>query len=214
MQTNETVEQLTLFDQDLWCGKTCPELSPAQTARTSGRSSRKSSALSTVPVMCLDLSPGAGDLLGLSYWELNSAWLGVSWTLNSGESPKEGVVSSLSQILEDSPQPKYYLSKTACLGILRRAEERGKELPVQLKAALEVQAGISNELPADLPSAFAANQREKVNCREAARDAALGRVRRKKHFSRSVCHSRPKGGKAQSEVQLSQKSGSAAFLKY
>jgi hypothetical protein len=36
----------------------------------------------------------------------------------------------------------------------------------------------------------------------------------KKHFSRSVCHSRPKGGKAQSEVQLSQKSGSAAFLKY
>jgi hypothetical protein len=90
--------------------------------------------------MCLDLTPGHGNLLGLPYWETNSVWLGECWTLNSGESPKDAVVSSLSQILEAAPHPKYYLSKTACLGILRRAEARGKELPPQLKEALMIQA--------------------------------------------------------------------------
>jgi hypothetical protein len=53
-------------------------------------------------------------------------------------------VCSLSDILEQSgniPQ-KYYLSPTACLGILRRAESRGKALPPMLKNALEWQAGI------------------------------------------------------------------------
>ena len=92
--------------------------------------------------MCLDLTPGHGNLLGLSFWETNSALLGECSTLNSGESPSVAVASSLSQILEDSPQPKYYLSKTACLGILRRAEARGKELPPQLKDALMIQAGL------------------------------------------------------------------------
>jgi hypothetical protein len=90
--------------------------------------------------MCLDLNPDAGNLLGLPFWEMNSAWLGECWTLNTGESPNAAVVSSLSQILEDAPHPKYYLSKTACLGILRRAEARGKELPQQLKEALMIQA--------------------------------------------------------------------------
>ena len=161
MQTNETVEQLTLFDQDLWCGKTCPELSPAQTARTSGRSSKKPSELRTADYLFLDLRPGGGNLLG-PCWEKNSPLLGAFWTLNTGVSPKDAVESSLSRILQAEVPRRYYLSKTACLGILRRAEERGKELPVQLKAALEVQAGISNELPADLPSAFAVNQRDEV----------------------------------------------------
>lgn len=48
----------------------------------------------------------------------------------------------MSQILEDTPPPKYYLSRRACLGILRRAKERGKALPPQLKEALELQAGL------------------------------------------------------------------------
>jgi DNA (cytosine-5)-methyltransferase 1 len=68
----------------------------------------------------------------------------------------------LSRILQAEVPQRYYLSKTACLGILRRAEERGKELPFQLKAALEVQAGISREQPANVPVAFAANQRDEV----------------------------------------------------
>src|SRR5690554_2572 len=134
------VYQLTLFDLDTSFGKMCPEPSVLPKAGTSGRSSRKLSELSTAPVMCLDLNPGAGNLLGLPYWETNSAWLGECWTLNSGESPKDAVVSSLSQILEEQPHPKYYLSKTACLGILRRGEARGKELSPQLKKALMIQA--------------------------------------------------------------------------
>lgn len=143
MQMENEVSQLTLFDQDTWCGKMSPELSPVPRAKISGRSSKKLSALRTAPVMFLDLTPGSGNLLGLPYWEMNSAWLGVSSMLNTGESPSDVVESSLSQILEDSPLPKYYLSKTACLGILRRAKARDKELPVQLKTALEIQAGLT-----------------------------------------------------------------------
>ena len=91
--------------------------------------------------MCLDLTPGAGNLLGLPFWEINSAWLGESWMLNSGVSPSEERESSLSRILQDEVPSKYYLSRTACLGILRRAEARGKELPPQLREALILQAG-------------------------------------------------------------------------
>ena len=53
-----------------------------------------------------------------------------------GESPSVGVESRLSQILEENPLPKYCLSATACAGILRRAEKRGKQLPTLLKEAL------------------------------------------------------------------------------
>ena len=51
--------------------------------------------------------------------------------------------SSLSEILQDNVDKNYYLSEKACLGILRRASERNKELPAVLKKALEQQAGIS-----------------------------------------------------------------------
>jgi hypothetical protein len=94
--------------------------------------------------MCLDLTPGHGNLLGESFWEINSAWLGEYWTLNSGASPRDAKESSLSQILEEQVLEKYYLSRTACLGILRRAKIRGKELPPQLKEALLIQAGLAD----------------------------------------------------------------------
>lgn len=134
--------QITLFDLDTSFGRMSPEPSAPPRARTSGRSSKKFSVLRTAPVMCLDLTPGAGNLLGLPFWEINSAWLGECWTLNTGESPSAAVASSLSQILEAAPHPRYYLSRTACLGILRRAEARGKELPPQLREALLIQAGL------------------------------------------------------------------------
>ena len=41
--------------------------------------------------------------------------------------------------MADVPQ-KYYLSQKACLGILRRASERGKKLPDVLELALKKQA--------------------------------------------------------------------------
>jgi hypothetical protein len=69
---------------------------------------------------------------------------GASSTRNIGECPNVAVESFLSRILQpmtDVPE-KYYLSARACLGILRRAKERGKELPEELKAALERQARI------------------------------------------------------------------------
>jgi hypothetical protein len=57
-----------------------------------------------------------------------------------GESPSAAVVSRLSQILEANAPQKYYLSAKACLGIIRRAERRGKELPPMLREALTAQS--------------------------------------------------------------------------
>ena len=58
-------------------------------------------------------------------------------TLNILEYPSDGVASSLSDVLETGELPlRYYLSDTACRGILRRAEKRGKELPEALRSAL------------------------------------------------------------------------------
>lgn len=136
--------QASLFDPDLWCGRTSLEPSPAGSprARTSASSLRKRSELAAVPFLSLDLTPGHGNLLGESYWEMISPWRGGASTRNTGVSPRDAKESSLWQILEGSPRPKYYLSQKACLGILRRACERGKELPEKLKRALEIQAGI------------------------------------------------------------------------
>ena len=62
---------------------------------------------------------------------------------NIGESPSEERESNLLEILQEDAPRDYYLSATACRGILRRAENKGKELPPILKMALEQQAGIS-----------------------------------------------------------------------
>ena len=125
---------------------------------------RKSSGLKSVIFQSLDLTPGAGNLLGEFYWELISPWRGDALTLNTGVSPSEERESSLSRILVEDPPRKYYLTRKACLGILRRASERGKELPETLKRALEIQAGLeAGEGNAySQPIAFAANQRDEV----------------------------------------------------
>ncbi|KAI4451268.1 hypothetical protein C823_005817 [Eubacterium plexicaudatum ASF492] len=54
--------------------------------------------------------------------------------------PNVGNESTLSQILQAGVPERYYLSPKACLGILRRASVRGKELPEVLRIALERQA--------------------------------------------------------------------------
>jgi hypothetical protein len=53
----------------------------------------------------------------------------------------------LSRILQGTVHQKYYLSKTACLGILRRAKKRGKMLPLILEKALKLQAGLRGPTP-------------------------------------------------------------------
>ena len=58
-------------------------------------------------------------------------------TLNTSEFPKDADVCLLSDVLEIGNLPqKFYLSPTACAGILRRAEKRGKKLPELLQIAL------------------------------------------------------------------------------
>ena len=163
MQIYDEAEQLSIYDLDIWCGRMFPEPSPVvhQKARTSGVSSRRSSELKSVVFQSLDLTPGAGNLLGESYWELISPWRGDALMLNTGVSPREEKESSLSQILQDDPPDKYYLTRKACLGILRRASERGKELPEKLKRALEIQAGLiqPDGKPTEL-EAYHINQRD------------------------------------------------------
>ena len=137
--------QVGLFDQGSWCGKMSLEHSAAATpkAQTSPQLSKKSSkSQSRMPVCkCVyptedGRNPGATTLR-----MVDGALLG-DYTMHSfGESPSEENASRLSQILEDSPLPKYSLSVKACEGILRRAEKRGKELPRELHDALVRQCG-------------------------------------------------------------------------
>ena len=104
---------------------------------------KPASELAAIPYLVLDLSCGHVDLFGSHYWELRSPYREGELFLNTGPAPRAPVRTSLSDILEPTPAQKYYLSQTACLGILRRAKERGKELPHQLKVALTAQAGLS-----------------------------------------------------------------------
>lgn len=164
-------EQLNLFGPDTEFGRMCPEPSPAanQRARTSASSSKSSAALRTSDYMFLDLRAGAGNLLG-PCWEINALSLGEYMILNTGPAPHSGAAgSTLSQILEDTPLLKYYLSSTACSGILRRTQEREKILPPALERALILQSMIdvrniimgATEPQSDV-LAFAANQRDEV----------------------------------------------------
>ena len=76
---------------------------------------------------------------------------GEFWTVSSSEFPKEGVESSLSQILEENAPPKYSISPTAAAGILRRAQKRGKQLPVPLQESLERVVANGTKAPGDQP---------------------------------------------------------------
>ena len=98
--------------------------------------------LVAVPYQHLDLTPGHGDLLGDARWEWRSPILEDGFVLNTGVAPRKPIRSSLTEILEDDPDHRYDLTKTACLGILRRAKERRRELPPPLKRALMIQAGL------------------------------------------------------------------------
>ena len=132
-------------------------------ARTSGSSSKNSSELVSIPFMSLDLTPGAGNLLDEFYWEILSPWRGEFLILNTGPAPRSGAAgSTLWSILEAQPHPRYFLTKKACQGIIRRASERDKPLPLQLLQALEIQAGIRKGDWEQEAVAFAQNQRDEV----------------------------------------------------
>jgi hypothetical protein len=70
-------------------------------------------------------------------------------TPNISEWPNDAAVCSLSQVLETGSIPqRYFLSSTACAGILRRAEKRGKKLPALLEHALQAVGGSAPTLNA------------------------------------------------------------------
>ena len=144
MQTSFEDDQVSLFDQDTSAGKTSWAYSAQarRTGRISGLSWSQLLDYIAPPYQFLDLTPGAGNLLGHFEWEMRSALHGGAFLRNTGPSPRDATESCLSQILEDHPPKKYYLTTAACLGILRRAKERGKPLPKALDTALRIQAGL------------------------------------------------------------------------
>ena len=125
------------------------------------RPQKQDSELVSIPYFYLDLRSGHVDLFGQRHWELRSPYRHNKRPLNTGVAPRKPIRESLSSILEAYPALKYYLSKTACMGILRRAFERGKELPKKLARALKIQAGLMKPdgQPTDL-KAFHVNQRD------------------------------------------------------
>ena len=164
MQTYFEGEQASLFAPDTFAGRTCQARSAQarRTGRISELSWRKLLDYIAPDYQFLDLSSDAGNLLGQYEWTTRSALHGGCWLRNTGASPRDAIESFLSQILQAQPPKKYYLTTAACLGILRRAEERGKPLPKALDTALRIQAGLiglpegrEKTVPFDESSAFA-----------------------------------------------------------
>ena len=171
MQTYFEGEQASLFAPDTFAGRMFQAASAQarRTGRISGLSWRKLLDYIAPDYQFLDLSSDAGNLLGQYEWTTRSALHGGCWLRNTGPSPRDAIESFLSQILQAHPPKKYYLTTAACLGILRRAEERGKPLPKALDTALRIQAGLiglqngrEKKNPDDEPVAFAQNQRDEV----------------------------------------------------
>ena len=171
MQTYFEGEQASLFAPDTFAGRMFQAASAQarRTGRISGLSWRKLLDYIAPDYQFLDLSSDAGNLLGQYEWTIRSALHGGCWLRNSGASPRDAIESFLSQILQERPPKKYYLTTAACLGILRRAEERGKPLPKALDTALRIQAGLIGSTNgrgkknlSDEPVAFAQNQRDEV----------------------------------------------------
>lgn len=155
----------TLFDLDDDASESAssPAASPAKTSRwlesvlallengagfggssigSSGNSLPPSFSLKT-SLVCCPQTGGETSRRSSIPW-LNSGMGGPTGflTLSSTECHNAAAVSSLSDVLEAAPTVprKYFLSPTACRGILRRAAKRGRELPPALQRALQAVA--------------------------------------------------------------------------
>ena len=87
--------------------------------------------------------------------------LGGPWTPNISDWPNDAAVCSLSQVLETGSIPqRYFLSGTACAGILRRAAQKKVQLPEALRQALEWQAagGMGGDVSQTLDAVLAKSQ--------------------------------------------------------
>ena len=125
--------------RDSQCGKMSREHSPQMAEKISDAFLKNSVRLKTQIYLSLNLKNGQRQ---------EKSWVKISLSptgrsmLNTGIFPNEERESTLSQILMADVPQKYYLSQKACLGILRRASERGKKLPDVLETALKKQAQV------------------------------------------------------------------------
>ena len=121
-------------------GKMCRAHSHRMPDATSKRSSKQLSASQNRKLpRCLCLKKADGQQQTAT-WETDGALRTEYLTLNIGASPSAENASSLSATLQANVPETYFLSPRACLGILRRASVRGKELPEVLRVALERQS--------------------------------------------------------------------------
>lgn len=107
------------------------------------------SSSKTCPVCCRSTQ-------GRTWAPSSGRWLNAGtgsaiefWTLSISESPKNVEESSLSDFLETpaSIAPKYYLTPTACAGLLRRTDKRGRAINPTLRAWMELIAGANEQSP-------------------------------------------------------------------
>lgn len=109
------------------------EKTSEQSLKLSGKSARETIAFLDMRKTNKDGKNGRTPDLS---WEIIPLSLGEDLMHKVGEFPKDASVSSLSSILEVNVPDRYYLSVRACEGILRRSEQRGKQLDPLLKQAL------------------------------------------------------------------------------
>ena len=143
--------QVTWLDIGISCGKTWSEPLAATKEKTSQPCWKKLRVSQNQDFLYLDCRESGNGQKQEPSTVMGGLSLGELTTLRTGEKPSETAVqemlsvwgphsvaeeSRLSQILEENSPPKYNLTAKACLGILRRAEQRGKDLPERLKAVL------------------------------------------------------------------------------
>ena len=145
------LDLLTAFAPAGWSGKTCPVFYPAYLTKLPIRVRRRHQWIWSATDKKWKLKTTTEQknyMPSTASWPdfQNSATGGPCGflTLNTPEFHSAAVASSLSDILEtgDVPQ-RYFLSDTACRGIIRRAEKRGRELPAHLLAALKMKKNVS-----------------------------------------------------------------------
>lgn len=147
--------QVTWSDLGFSFGRTLSEHSAATEEKTSTPCWKKLRVSQNQDFLYLDCRKSGNGQKQEPLTVMGGLSLGELTTLKTGEKPSETAVqemlsvwgphsvaeeSRLSQILEVNPLPKYNLTAKACLGILRRAERRGKDLPRRLKAVLLMQS--------------------------------------------------------------------------
>lgn len=115
-----TLDLLLRWRMSAWLERCAQNGCSGKTCRGSCRAGRISDA-SSPPLM------GSGILSH-----------GLFSTASFGEYRNDGDACFLSDVLEPigSVPQRYFLSRRACAGILRRAEKKGKKIPAQLKEAL------------------------------------------------------------------------------